>query len=369
LWDFQKEHKIFKPFYFAPRNTYTSTNPSIHQSRTKASVSSCDPPLPSEIMCVRTKTSYGCGHEFKTTNQCHSSRCSGLERYQFPREGDCKTCKEGGQAITRGREGKGRYAQELSRRQQPRECSSDPTPLTMDVGGGISPWAPPIKREKEWHSPSRKKADDAWLEEHAERNSDLQTIRESISAYSESDRASTAQLSPRSHSRRRINEIEDDDHHHHYDRDADDDYRYQREARPRRQQVEIRSTREDHDRRSSRRPTHQRHRHDSQESFDSLHSTRSSARKYKPAPTSYTAYDYYEPYDSGYGSYSSKASHSRGYEVAKTEPYTYSPTPRVVSIKPPSMSSYGAYQTGYGVPRGVDIVTRSPMYAHSSRRY
>ncbi|KAK7897111.1 hypothetical protein LTR67_005000 [Exophiala xenobiotica] len=317
-------------------------------------------------------TSYGCGHEFKTTNQCQSSRCSGLERYQFPRAGDCSTCKEGGQTVTRGREGKGRYAQELSRRQPPREYSSDPMPLAMDIGGGISPWAPPTKREKEWHSPSRKMADEAWLEEHAERNSDLQTLRESISAYSESDQASTARLSPQSHSRRRLYEIDDDDHHH-YGRDADDDYRYQREATPRRQHIDIRSAREDSDhRRISRRPMQQRHRHESQESFESLHSTPSSARKYKPAPTSYTAYECYEPYDSGYGSYSSKTSHShsRGYEVAKTEPYTYSPTPRVVSIKPPSMSSYGAYQTGYGVPpRGVDIVTRSPMYTHSSRRY
>ncbi|KAL6247866.1 hypothetical protein RBB50_005214 [Rhinocladiella similis] len=324
-------------------------------------------------MCVRTKTTYGCGCEFKTTNECNDPRCSRLERWKFPREGDCKLCKEGGQTVTRGREGKGRYAQEMGRRHQGREPSCDPEP--QDIGGGISPWASPSKREKEWHSPSRKMADDAWLQEHAERNNDLQTLRESISAHSESDRASTAILSPPSRGRR-VYEIEEDDHYT-VDRDADYDHRHRRQPAPRSLQIEIRSIHNDQPRRSSRHTSRHRHRHDSQESFQSVHSGQSSSRRYKPAPTSYTTHDIYETHDSGYGSYGSRTSH-HGYEIAKTEPYNYSPAPRVVTIKAPSSS----YQTGYGIPpphpshshphphpQGVNVVTRSPMHGYSSQRY
>ncbi|KIX05425.1 uncharacterized protein Z518_06297 [Rhinocladiella mackenziei CBS 650.93] len=317
-------------------------------------------------MCVRTKTSYGCGHEFKTTNQCDSPSCQHLERYLYEKGGDCRACKEGGDAITRGREGKGRYAQEISRRHQREAWSESPTDdnfhRTSDVGGGISPWATPLKREKEWHSPSRKKADDAWLQEHVERSIDLQTIRESLSSCASSDRASTAVYSPQCREGR-VYEYEDDCH-------RDHDYEYDRHRRrgtaDRSLQIEIRSIHDDYDRRSHRRPTHHRRRHDSQESFESMPSTRSSTRKYKPAPTTYTAHEYYEPHDSGYGSYGSRA--SNGYGGAKTEPYTYSPLPRTVNIKPPSATSYGVYQTGFGVG-GVDIVSRVPMYSYPPRRH
>ncbi|KIW13944.1 hypothetical protein PV08_06725 [Exophiala spinifera] len=325
-------------------------------------------------MCVRTKTTYGCGCEFKTTNECNDPHCSHLERWKFPREGDCKICKEGGQAVTRGREGKGRYAQQLNRRhhQEGREPSCDPVP--EDIGGGVSPWAAPLKREKEWHSPSRKMADDAWLQEHAERNSDLQTLRESMSAHSDSDRASTAILSPPSRGRR-VYEVEEEDDYCTVDRDADYNHRHRRQPAPRSLQIEIRSVHNDQPRRtSSRHASRHRRRHDSQESFQSVHSGQSSSRRYKPAPTSYTTHDIYETHDSGYGSYGSRTSH-HGYEIAKTEPYTYSPAPRVVTIKAPSSS----YQTGYGIPphhgshpshpQGINVVTRSPMYTYSSQRY
>jgi len=349
-----------------PGNTDTSINPSL---KSKLSASPLAFALHSSAMCVRTKTSYGCGHEFKTTKDCRSSHCPGLERYLYQRNGDCRACKEGGDAVTRGREGKGRYAQEINRRTPHVEASSherparDSSSLTLDVGAGISPWGPPLKREKEWQSPSRRKADDAWLQEHVERNVELQTIRESISSASSSssDRASTAIYSP-PHRDGRGYEY---DHEYHHDREDVYSHPQRREVAPRSLQTDGRSTHNDHERGSTR-PVYRRQRHDSQESFQSLHSTRSSTRKYKPAPTSYTTYDPYEAYDSGYGSYGSRA--SNGYETAKTEPYSHSPLPRTVSVKPPSATSYGVYQTGFGVG-GVDIVTRTPMYAYPTRRY
>lgn len=317
-------------------------------------------------MCVRTKTSYGCGHEYKTTNECNSSRCQAMERYHYPREGDCRDCKEGGLAISRGREGRGRYGQEMGRRSQPREAwnesSDESSPFPMDIGGGITPWGTPSKHEKEWHGPSRRKADDGWLEEHAERNTDLQTIRESMSAHSSSDRASTAIYSPN----RRDGRVYEYDEEHHHEPEDESEHRHRRHATPRSLQIEIRSTHDDYDGSSRRRARH-RQCHDSQESFESLHSARSSSRRYKLAPTSYTTYDYLEPHDSGYGSYVSyKSKASNGYEGAKTEPYPCSPISRILNVKPPSTTSYGVYHTGFGVG-GIDIVSRTPMYVHTRR--
>lgn len=324
-------------------------------------------------MCVRTKTSWGCGHEFKTTNDCRSSRCPGLERYHYQKERDCRNCKDGGETVTRGREGKGRYAQEIGRRNHSAGSLSESSSQTLDVGVGISPWANPSKREKEWHSPSRKKADASWLQEHVERHSDLQTIRESISAHSNSDRASTTVYSA-SDRTEKVYEYEEDLQH------DNSDYEYRRPHGPGGDlKIEIRSMHDDHHHdRGSRRPTHHHHRrrYDSQESFESPpSSTEYQHRRYKPAPTTRTTYDYHEPYDSGYGSYSSRTSHSHGGHhyspaIAKTEPYRYSPEPRLVSMKPspPSMSSYGAYHTGFGV-RGVNVVTRAPSYAYTIPRH
>jgi len=325
-------------------------------------------------MCVRTKTSYGCGHEYKTTNECYSSRCTGVEKYHYPREGDCKDCKRGGIEVTRGREGKGRYAQAIGRRTQEKDKSREPLveisnnieTLTLDVGGGISPWGPPLQKEKDWGSPSRAKADRAWLEEHGERNVDLQTIRESMSSAASSDDASTAIYSPIRYDRPVYDHEED---HHHQDYEEDHDRRRHMDTTERNLQIEIRSINDDYERRS-RRPTHHRQRHDSQESFHS-HSSRSSSRRYKAAPASYTTYDYYEPRDSAYGSLGSRG--SNGYEVAKTEPYMYSPQPRVLKLKAPSTTSHGVFHTGFGIGSGggaVDIVSHVPLYTtHSHRRY
>lgn len=330
-------------------------------------------------MCVRTKTSYGCGHEYKTTNECGSSRCTGVEKYHYPREGDCKDCKRGGAEVTRGREGKGRYAQAMSRRTQEKDRPRERSPLqeishnietlTLDVGGGISPWGPPSHKEKDWGSPSRAKADRAWLEEHGARNVDLQTIRESMSSTaSSSDEASTAIYSPNRYDRPMYDYDENHSHHSHHshhDYDEDHDRRRHMDITERNLQIEIRSLNDDYDRRS-RRPTHHRQRHDSQESFHSTHSSQSSSRRPKPA----TTYDYYETRDSAYGSLDSRG--FNGYEGANTEPYTYSRQPHTLKLKGPATTSHGVYHTGFGISTGggaVDIVTRVPPYTYSHRRY
>lgn len=328
-------------------------------------------------MCVRTKTSYGCGHEYKTTNDCRSSRCTGMEKYHYPKKGDCKECKYGGVEVTRGREGKGRYAQAIGRRTQEKDKPRDRSPLreisdnmqslTLDVGGGISPWGAPSHKEKDWGSPSRAKADRAWLEEHGERNVDLQTIRESISSTaSTSDDASTAIYVP-TRNDRPMYDYDENRSYHEYEEDHD--RRRQLDTTERNLQVEIRSLNDEHDRRS-RRPAHNGQRHDSQESFHSVHSSQASSRRYKPAATTYTTYDYYETRDSAYGSLESRG--SNGYEVAKTEPYMYSPHPHALKLKAPSVASHGVYHTGFGVSTGggaVDIVTRAPIYTYSHLRY
>lgn len=321
-------------------------------------------------MCVRTKTSYGCGHEYKTTNECGDSRCTSIERYHYPKSGDCRGCKRGGEVVTRGREGRGRYAREICRR--PHDQSEQREPLveitgnaerrSLDVGAGISPWAVSQGSGKDWGSPTRLKADTAWLEEHVERNTDLQSIRETLSSSSSasSDRSSTVIESPGPRDRP-VFDHQDDRHHH--DRESDDSRRRHMDTTERNLQLEIRQLNDEHDRRNRRLP-HEHARHDSQESFESAHSTRSSSRRHNKHPT--TPYAVYEYRDSGYGSYGSRA--SNGYESTSTEPYMYSPSPRTLKLKAPSSASYGVYHTGFGVG-GVDIVTRTPSYSYVQRRY
>ncbi len=125
-------------------------------------------------MCVRTKTSYDCGHTYKQDQSCHRRSCAGLERYHFENEGDCRECKKGGQLVSRGREGQGRYARELYRKNH--KPSTIRMPLsTISHNTDSSPWAPSSRREKDWRSAIRKQADEAWEEEHARREEDLQS--------------------------------------------------------------------------------------------------------------------------------------------------------------------------------------------------
>ena len=312
-------------------------------------------------MCVRTKTSYGCGCEYKTDAECHSSRCLGLERYHYPRGGDCKACKEAGSALTRGRDGRGRYGQQISRRahsrQEEAEMTVEASPDAADVGIGISPWAPPLAREKDWASHSRQKADDGWLEEHVERNMDLQSIRESLPSYPPSEHESPTNCSPH-RTPGRIYVLEDDLP---YVQERSYRRHYRRKDSARSLPVEICSARNEFEQ-STHHTIYRRRRQDSQESFESMPSSRSSTRRYTPAPASYAAYEYAEIHDSGYGSHGSRG--SDGYGRAKTEPYHYSST----SLKSPSPKPYSGYHTGYGVGP-ASVVTRSPSYGYSSRRY
>lgn len=124
-------------------------------------------------MCVRTKTSYDCGHTYKQDQSCHRHSCAGLERYHFESEGDCRQCKKDGEAVSRGREGQGRYARELYKKEHKPPQIRIPLSTTSH-NSQSNPWAPPSRREKDWRSPIRKQADEAWEEEHVRREEDLQ---------------------------------------------------------------------------------------------------------------------------------------------------------------------------------------------------
>lgn len=321
-------------------------------------------------MCVRTKTSYGCGHEFKSTEECYSSRCHGMQRFHYIKDGDCRSCKYGGGAVTRGRDGKGRYAREMQRRGDSRSNSREGSPETaqhhaVEIDGSASPWAAPnpsSRREKEWHSPSRRRADDAWLKEHDQRMSDLESRLRKLPIRSPSISSSSTVSSPRRHSRREQSDREDnyDDNkslNRNYELESERNHRRLDETGEKLHQ-EIRSINEEISNRSLRRGISDQHEY----KYIGYESTPSIPRSYKATPSHYT-YDVYDHYDEGYGSYESRTSpsnsHGRGHYRARTEPYTYSSqTPRVYDL--PHSKPYGAYYSGF------DIVTRSPS---KYRRY
>jgi hypothetical protein len=283
-------------------------------------------------MCVRTKTSYGCGCAYKSTNECGSSRCSGLERYHYMHEGDCRACKSGGDAVTRGREGMGRYAQEINRRSPPIDIPYSTGPR-MDEVGSVSPWSSSARRGDEWHSPTRMQADDAWEREHETRMSDLQsrTERMSISAPTSNPRP------PRRSPSYEVEEISDQYH------SQDEEYPSRQKAiAPRSLFGEVKITREL--RHSPRTPSFVGGRHDSSDSLGSLPKLRHSPRTY--------SYETRDPYDSGYGSYDSYdlPKSRRRAHGARTEPYLYSShSERQVQEIPVSAAAYGFPSGTYGV--------------------
>ena len=329
-------------------------------------------------MCVRTKISYGCGHIYKTTNDCHESQCLGLQKFHIPKDFDCRSCKTAGDGVTRGREGKGRYARQISRRPD----DNDRRPLSeiseniipklerLNIGSSAEPWGSPTKREKEWQSPTRRQADDAWLEEHEMRLADL----ESRHSGSQSPRFETSPSKARSRGQQRhdvVRTVEVDDY------DAT-----RRDVTEKALQYEVRSINDEH--RSypqsqakgltqRRRETDRRQ--DSYDSIDSLYRARSVARSHVyTTPTKTYTHDYYDRNDSGYGSYDSQDYYGhkprRGYG-AKTEPYIdhYYSTHQQKKVQPyvyevPVSTAYGVdYQTGYG----VDVVQRSPASSKHRR--
>jgi hypothetical protein len=313
-------------------------------------------------MCVRTKTSYGCGCQFKDTDECCSSRCSGMERYHYLKEGDCRSCRTGGNAVTRGREGKGRYAQEMSRRSP------------VDVSGGASPWAPspnPSRREKEWQSPTRQRADSAWEEEHSSRIDDLQSRIESITLEPDSSRHTIA----------RSPEPLDDKY---YSQESDHHDRHSRRGTTRSRTSY--DHQHDNDSRAHRRREIRPIAVGPIDSYESLSSV--TAKPYKPTSSRTRSHKHDDPYDSGYGgsqdtyrSYSYNSSRHNtapptssraplhGYG-AKTEPHAYSyssPSSRTL-YEVPMASTYGAYSSPLGA-YGVELLPTGHARLTSSRRY
>lgn len=128
-------------------------------------------PINPSKMCARTKNSYGCGHTHKQDRSCRHEFCPGLERYHFKHEGDCRPCKRGGEMVLRGLEGQGRYARDLHKK----DAGNREPLLTISPDSPTNPWAPPSKKEKDWRSSIRKRADEAWQDEHARREKDLQS--------------------------------------------------------------------------------------------------------------------------------------------------------------------------------------------------
>lgn len=86
---------------------------------------------------------------------------------------DCSKCRAAGETVTRGKDGRGRYAREIARERESRQSSADTLNLDSETSGtrhmAISPWArrtPDVPQEKLWNTPTRQKADEAWLVEH-----------------------------------------------------------------------------------------------------------------------------------------------------------------------------------------------------------
>ncbi|KAJ9660096.1 hypothetical protein H2198_002793 [Neophaeococcomyces mojaviensis] len=135
-------------------------------------------------MCTKTKTTFGCGHCIKSFEDCGISACTTVDKWKLPKHADCPQCKAAGATLTRGKDGRGRHGRELVRtRDRWRSPSRSPSPdVTTPTSASsthlsVSPWATTYQQcysEKEWDTPTRQKADDAWLAEHERRMSDLE---------------------------------------------------------------------------------------------------------------------------------------------------------------------------------------------------
>lgn len=144
-------------------------------------------------MCTKTKTSFGCGHCIKKIEDCGVPNCRNLDKWKLPKDMDCVHCYLAGQASTRGKDGRGQHGREQARHRESRQSSADVLyPITNDHGTpnlAISPWArdtPEVSQEKLWNTPTRIKADDAWVIEHARRMSELEEKKSKVSSRSTS---------------------------------------------------------------------------------------------------------------------------------------------------------------------------------------
>lgn len=157
-------------------------------------------------MCLKSKTTFGCGHCIKYTELCEEPSCNSMDRWKFPANKDCPQCKAAGEASTRGKEGRGRHGREIRTRES-RQSSSDsyPIPPSPSCSGSprlsISPWAASDHslNEKKWDTPTRQKADAAWLIEHERRISELEKSTSKLSFGSHKQTyVNSATPSPRS---------------------------------------------------------------------------------------------------------------------------------------------------------------------------
>lgn len=142
-------------------------------------------------MCTKTKTSFGCGHCVKTIESCGIPNCQNLEKWKFPRATDCARCRAAGETSTRGKDGRGRHGMEQARHRESRQSSAEaPNPRTASSGTAnlaISPWArknPEVPQEKLWNTPTRQRADEAWVVEHERRQSDIEETMSKLSLRS-----------------------------------------------------------------------------------------------------------------------------------------------------------------------------------------
>jgi len=150
-------------------------------------------------MCVKTKTEWSCGCYKKALSPCDDAPdsrtpCSHVDKYRYLDDGDCKDCKAGGANVTRGQDGQGRYAREIAAREKKSKRQSNRAILGEITGnrsqadsasGPIvtpDPWMKATRREKEWESPHRRHADEAWEREHARRKEDIESLAQSHSA-------------------------------------------------------------------------------------------------------------------------------------------------------------------------------------------
>lgn len=155
-------------------------------------------------MCTKTKTSFGCGHCVKTTEDCGIPHCQTLEKWKIPKDMDCAKCRASGDTVTRGKDGRGRHGRERLRHEESRQSSSDTYIRGTQSPGtaymAISPWVPrtpEIPQEKPWTTPTRQKADEAWLIEHERRMSDLEekTNRMSLGSNQKKSRKASPRAS------------------------------------------------------------------------------------------------------------------------------------------------------------------------------
>lgn len=144
-------------------------------------------------MCTKSKTSFGCGHCVKAIQSCGTPQCQTLDKWKFPRNEDCGKCRAAGEVLTRGKDGRGRHGQQQARQKESRWSSADvPVPLIESPGAAnlaISPWAQKGyqgQQVKIWDTPTRQKADDAWVVEHERRMSDLEETTSILSLKSKS---------------------------------------------------------------------------------------------------------------------------------------------------------------------------------------